>query len=237
MIFLNGDFSCKCYNFTKQGETYTFLLEETPQLTEDSCYVKSEDEFPMNLLTLKIKDFKYKDALKNGEVVKFVVSNSSSNNDRVFTPSIFNIRNDKLQELSKKCGEHITKGINVKLSTGSKFFKLEIIDQINLAEALNVATQVGEALYHAEGEDYTIYSLEDLQKIDQEAKTWKYTNLVYYNILKNKIKEATEISQIQSITYENSLTLENIELLRNKMTLLGFEQIGELFKEVEVTND
>ena len=86
MIFLNGDFSCKCYNFTKQGETYTFLLEETPQLTEDSCYVKSEDEFPMNLLTLKIKDFKYKDALKNGEVVKFVVSNSSSNNDRVLLP-------------------------------------------------------------------------------------------------------------------------------------------------------
>ena len=107
------------------------------------------------------------------------------------------------KELSKKCHLSIISGIDVVLADGTiEHFSLEETDQINLTTAFN-AIQSGATsyLYHADGQNYRMYSAEDITTINKMATAHKLYHLTYYHHLIQWYNRAVTIEELELITY------------------------------------
>lgn len=109
----------------------------------------------------------------------------------------------KTNEFSYLCSKQISAGIDVTLSDGStKHFSLSDQDQININSAYNDIISGDTAIeYHADGEPFKVYSVDDMLRICSIARGKVKSETVYRNNLREWIKQLTDVEEIRKISY------------------------------------
>lgn len=108
------------------------------------------------------------------------------------------IRSSKLNEMSYACRKAIESGFDLQIQGENRHFSLTTQDQLNLMTLS--ATGEG-APYHADGQECTFYSAEEIQQLMAAANKHKTYHTTYYNSLKNYINSLQTIEEIAAITY------------------------------------
>ena len=108
------------------------------------------------------------------------------------------VRQSKLSEISYACRKAIESGIDLQIQGENRHFSLTTQDQLNLMTLS--ATGEG-APYHADGQECTFYSAEEIQQLMAAVNKHKTYHITYYNSLKNYINSLQTIEEIAAITY------------------------------------
>ena len=109
----------------------------------------------------------------------------------------------KIKEMSSTCNKTIVEGFSLVLSDGeSHHFDLTIEDQVNLIDIASLIDKGETSIpYHASGEPFKFYSVDDIQLIINEASRIKNYHTAYFNSLKNYINAIQAIEEVSGITY------------------------------------
>ena len=111
------------------------------------------------------------------------------------------VRAAKIKEMSSTCRQTIEAGFNLDLRGETHHFSLTMQDQLNLM-SLSIMAQTQELIpYHADGEETTFYTSNEIHMIIQAATELKVYNTTYYNALKTYINSLETIEEISAITY------------------------------------
>lgn len=126
---------------------------------------------------------------------------------------INNIKNNKIEELSKQCNQLIVAGSKIKLSDESeKEFSYSTDDQANISEMFNAILMGATSYpYHANNEGCKMYSAADIVIIYSTLSSLKTGQITYFNQLKQYVKTLNTVSDIESVTYGQELTGEYLE--------------------------
>ena len=131
-----------------------------------------------------------------------------------------NIRREKLDELSKKCNEIITSGLNVLMSDGLyHHFKLTLEDQLNIAMLeKQVSRGAKTVMYHETNKVSKMYRSEDIAKLFVEVDKHREYHTTYYNLLKYFINNCSDVNRIECIQY--GVRLETLGLPKELLELV-----------------
>lgn len=106
-----------------------------------------------------------------------------------------------ITKFSKDCNKTIEAGFDLVLRGETYHFSLTAYDQLNLMN-LGIAAQTQELIpYHADGEECTFYTAEEINQIINAASSFKNYQIAYYNALKTYINALDNVDSIIAITY------------------------------------
>lgn len=115
--------------------------------------------------------------------------------------SIEYLRENKIAEMSYECRTTIENGFDLIVQGGTHHFSLTTQDQLNLMSLSALAQTQSLIPYHADGEECTFYTSDEINSIMQVATELKIYNTTYYNALKEYINALDSIEEISAITY------------------------------------
>ena len=118
------------------------------------------------------------------------------------------VRNSKINEMSRACRMTIEAGFDLELRGEMHLFSLTTQDQLNLMSLGAIAQTQSLIPYHADGEETTFYTSDEINTIIQTATELKIYNTTYYNALKGYINSLETIEEIIAITYGVSIPEE-----------------------------
>lgn len=134
-------------------------------------------------------------------------------------PTIDEIRQSKLDEISSICEQVIYGGVDVELSTGKKHFSLTANDQTNIDSVFNaIVLGATEYPYHADGEPCEMYSASDVITLYIAAKGFVTQQTTYCNALRQWIKREDKIEAISAIRYGDTLPSDLQKNVENILT-------------------
>ena len=111
------------------------------------------------------------------------------------------MREYKLRAISYTCRTTIEAGFDAIIRGESKHFSLTTQDQLNLM-SLGVMAQTQSLIpYHADGEECTFYTAEEINQIIDAANSFKNYQIAYHNALKAYINDLNTIEDIAAIEY------------------------------------
>ena len=115
--------------------------------------------------------------------------------------SIEFIRISKINEMSYICRQTIEAGFDLELHNEIQHFSLTTQDQLNLM-GLSAMVQTQSLIpYHADGQEVTFYTKEEINQIIDAANTLKVYHTTYFNALKVYINVLETIEEISAIEY------------------------------------
>ena len=121
-------------------------------------------------------------------------------------PTIDEVRQSKLDEISSICEQVIYSGVDVELSVGKKHFSLTANDQTNIDGIFSAITLgATEYPYQAAGEPCEMYSVSDIMELYIAAKGFVTQQTTYCNALRQWIKREDKIETISAIRYGDTL--------------------------------
>nr|DAK06603.1 MAG TPA: protein of unknown function (DUF4376) [Caudoviricetes sp.] len=134
-------------------------------------------------------------------------------------PTIDEVRQSKLDEISSICEQVIYGGVDVELSTGKKHFSLTANDQTNIDSVFNaIVLGATEYPYHADGEPCEMYSASDVMTLYIAAKGFVTQQTTYCNALRQWIKREDKIETISAIRYGDTLPSDLQKNVENILT-------------------
>lgn len=195
MYIKNGNKKINCTDFNA-NYGILFYLEESPVLNNDKIYLYSDDGFCMR--TIIRSEYKHEKITEFGK--EFILSLT---NEEEIIPSLDDYKSDKIKELSTQTEEAITNGFDLEVNGDIKHFSLEAHDQrniLNICQYLYEHQDVPEYMYHADGEEFQLYSRDIIFNIRDEML---HRIIVYnadYSIAKQKVNEAKTIDDVKNIS-------------------------------------
>lgn len=137
-----------------------------------------------------------------------------------YIPTYEEILNNKISELSYECQSTIEDGLDI---NGLHYSYIEK-DQINLGDIVNTVKITGLPLgYHADGQNCTEYSADELMSIYIQLAMNKYCQQTYFNQSReylNSLEKSDENKEIiASYTYGTPLTGVYLETYNNMVAL------------------
>lgn len=129
-------------------------------------------------------------------------------NENYDKSNIESIIKTKIKELSIKCNEAITSGIDI----NNSHYSLTLEDQVNISELKNNAKDgISLLKYHADGEGCRVFSTEEILNLYNAALIHKNYHLTYFNVLKEYVQSLTDIDEINTIKYGQELVGEFLD--------------------------
>lgn len=119
-----------------------------------------------------------------------------------YVPTMDEIRENKMNEISSACEQTIYAGIDVTLPNGTEHFSLTEKDQINLfGKQAQLAAGLDQLEYHQDGHPCRYYSAEEMQQIISDAMFHVSYHTTYCNSLNMWTAGADSAEEINSIFY------------------------------------
>lgn len=137
-----------------------------------------------------------------------------------YVPTYKEVLNDKINELSAICQCTIEAGLTI----NDLHYSYTEKDQINLNDIVNTVKLTGLPLgYHADGQNCTEYSADELMNIYIQLAMNKYCQQTYFNQTREYLKSLKESNEnkevVESYTYGNPLTGIYLETYNNMVAL------------------
>ena len=165
--------------------------------------------FPFEIVTItEITEEEYiaiMEAIHNNETIDIDDDEEEEPVEPIIEPELDEtvefVRAAKIKEMSSTCRQTIEAGFALDLRGETHHFSLTMQDQLNLMN-LSIMAQTQELIpYHADGEETTFYTNNEINMITQAATELKVYNTTYYNALKTYINSLETIEEISAITY------------------------------------
>ena len=125
-------------------------------------------------------------------------------------PTIEELKQQKMNEVSAVCKETIHAGVDVKLPTGStEHFSLKEEDQINLfGKQAQISAGVTQLEYHQDGHPCRYYTVEEMTAIITAAMQFVSYHTTYCNSMYTWINAVTDKEDLKEITYGVTIPIE-----------------------------
>lgn len=125
-------------------------------------------------------------------------------------PTLEELKQQKINEVSNTCKETIYAGVDVELPTGStEHFSLKEEDQINLfGKQAQITAGVTQLEYHQDGHPCRYYTVEEMTAIITAAMQFVSYHTTYCNSIYTWINSVTDKEDLQGITYGVSIPEE-----------------------------
>lgn len=168
-----------------------------------------------------------------------------------YTPTLEEIKNSKINELSNTCNQLIENGVDIEINGETEHFSYSLSkgDQNNIDDIMKLAASTGLGQsYHCDNGNCRIYTIDQIITLYIAVKINKLINMTYFNQMRQYIKSFTSDEDkeiIEAISYGDVLTgtylatyNENVEhsklVIRAELTNLGLEesQITEIFNTI-----
>lgn len=127
-------------------------------------------------------------------------------------PTLEEIKNTKIEEISKACNFNIVHGAYMEVDGEMQLFSYKLEDQSNLISALqlSIATQMSMP-YHADGCDCRLFTPEEITQLYILEMTNLTHNQTYMNQLKMYIESLDDKLAVEAVLYGNELTGKYLE--------------------------
>lgn len=127
-------------------------------------------------------------------------------------PTLEEIKNTKIEEISKACNFNIVHGAYMEVDGEMQLFSYKPEDQSNLISALqlSIATQMSMP-YHADGENCRLFTPEEITQLYILEMTNLTHNQTYMNQLKMYIESLDDKLAVEAVLYGNELTGKYLE--------------------------
>ena len=127
-----------------------------------------------------------------------------------YEPTLDEMKQQKINEVSAACKETIYAGVDVELPTGStEHFSLKEEDQINLfGKQAQITAGVTQIEYHQDGHPCRYYTVDEMTTIIAAAMQFVSYHTTYCNSLYTWINSVEDKEDLQEITYGVSIPVE-----------------------------
>ena len=127
-----------------------------------------------------------------------------------YEPTLDELKQQKINEVSSICKETIYAGVDVELPTGStEHFSLKEEDQINLfGKQAQITAGVKQLEYHQDGHPCRYYTVDEMTAIITAAMQFVSYHTTYCNSLYTWINAVEEKEELEKITYGASIPAE-----------------------------
>lgn len=127
-----------------------------------------------------------------------------------YEPTLDELKQQKISEVSAACKDTIHAGVDVELPTGTtEHFSLKEEDQINLfGKQAQISAGVTQLEYHQDGHPCRYYTVEEMTAIITAAMQFVSYHTTYCNSLYTWINAVTDKEELQEITYGASIPIE-----------------------------
>lgn len=123
--------------------------------------------------------------------------------------TIEELKEKKKAEINVACGQTISRGLTVELSTGYEHFSLSQSDQLNLfGLQAQIASGVDQIVYHSDGQPCRFYPAADIAQLIEKAMFHVSYHVTYGNSLKLWIESLITEEDIQGIFYGIDIPVE-----------------------------
>lgn len=198
MYIKNGKNKINCTDFvSNNSNSVLFYLSTEPKLTKINTTIELYDDSDFLMTSVNRNDYKNEKISKFGETYILTLTNE----DEVVI-SLDDVKASKIKELSEQANTIITNGFYLDINGESKHFSLEVHDQQNITiicQYLDEHEDVTEYLYHADNEELTLYSKENLKTIRDMALETIMSNIEQYHVLKKQVNNAVTIDEVNQI--------------------------------------
>lgn len=127
-------------------------------------------------------------------------------------PTLEEIKNTKIEEISKACNFNIVHGAYMEVDGEMQLFSYKPEDQSNLLNALQLARATKMSMpYHADGCDCRLFSPEEITQLYILEMTNLTHNQTYMNQLKMYIESLDDKLAVEAVLYGNELTGKYLE--------------------------
>lgn len=196
---------------------------------------KDTEGQPIPALMLTLKAIDLEESVKRLEQTVFPVINFDSMNLTDYKKYYTNI-------YGKKCQEKIFSGVDVELSNGeTKHFSATLEDQNNLSVQFNAAliTKGTDSMYpyHADGEQCTNFSFNDIVAIYGAIQKLILTETTYCNALNTYVRSLSDKSEISKVVYGQEIPDEAIVENMNAAIKQGIELLESVLLVKENVNE
>ena len=125
-------------------------------------------------------------------------------------PTLEELKQQKINEVSNTCKETIYTGVDVELPTGTtEHFSLKEEDQINLfGKQAQITAGVTQLEYHQDGHPCRYYTVGEMTAIITAAMQFVSYHTTYCNSMYTWINSVTDKEDLQGITYGASIPEE-----------------------------
>lgn len=125
-------------------------------------------------------------------------------------PTLEELKESKINEISTVCKETIYSGVDVELPTGStEHFSLKEEDQINLfGKQAQITAGLTQLEYHQDGHPCRYYTVEEMTAIITAAMQYVSYHTTYCNSLYTWINSVTDKEDLTQITYGATIPVE-----------------------------
>ena len=127
-------------------------------------------------------------------------------------PTLEEIKNTKIEEISKACNFNIVHGAYMEVDGEMQLFSYKPEDQSNLLNALQLARATKMSMpYHADGCDCRLFTPEEITQLYILEMTNLTHNQTYMNQLKMYIESLDDKLAVEAVLYGNELTGKYLE--------------------------
>ena len=124
-----------------------------------------------------------------------------------YVPTLEDIKNTKIQELSSICNQKIVDGVDIEIDGEIEHFSYKDEDQTNIKEIFDLAVKTGVPMYyHPDGESCKQYTVEQIIQLYSTAATNKLHHITYYNQLKMYVNSLETIEEVEKMNYGDELS-------------------------------
>ena len=141
-------------------------------------------------------------------------------------PTLEELKEQKINEVSNACKKTIYAGVDVELPTGeTEHFSLKEEDQINLfGKQAQITAGVTQLEYHQDGHPCRYYTVEEMTAIITAAMQYVSYHTTYCNSLYTWINAVTDKADLAQITYGATIPAEyQSEVLKTYLSQMGGE--------------
>lgn len=200
MYIKNGKNKINCTDFvSNNSSSVLFYLSTEPKLTETNTTIELYDDSDFMMTSINRNDYKNEKISKFGEEYILTLTNEDE-----IVISLDDVKANKIKELSEQINNIITNGFDLDIDGEIKHFSLESHDQQNIIAICQYLTQhedIEGYLYHADNEELTLYSRENMNLIRDKMIETIMNNISTYHTIKKKITDATSIDEINKISF------------------------------------
>lgn len=137
---------------------------------------------------------------------KYVDGTFVKNQTSIRQRSLEKVKLQKIYNMNRICRLIIERGIDV----NNKHYSLTLTDQLNLMKIRStlIDNTVTSILYHADGENCRIYSIDEIREIISSSDAWIKYHTTYFNILRDQINQLIDVDAVIAVQY--GMDLDNI---------------------------
>lgn len=167
---------------------------------------------------------------QEGETVRFV--NGQWIIEKAPEPTLEQLKQEKITELSATCEQTIYNGLELELSAGTEYFEYKDKDQTNI-KAMFDAVVLGAEKYPYQSEDGNcrVYTAQDIITLYTSLEGLRTAQLTYYHQLKDLVNTLESVEEINAVTYGQELEGEYLQHY-NEMLAVAQEQMQLVLSKV-----